>query len=74
MSKPNEKNATAQAPSAAAGASDMALVQPAPAATQAPSKPDENHGRGGMYTVVNGVRKRIAGTESAAAAASKETQ
>lgn len=74
MSKPNEKNATAQASDAAAGASDMALVQPAPAASQAPSKPDENHGRGGMYSVINGVRKRLAGTEPVAAAASKETQ
>lgn len=37
---------------------------------QAPSSapiatPDENHGRGGMYTVVNGVRKRMGGTKAA---------
>lgn len=75
MSKPNEKNATAQASSAADGASDLALVQPTPAASTAPAQGDENHGRGGMYVVVDGVRKRIAGTEPAAVVtASKELQ
>lgn len=58
MSKPNEK--TAQPAKAAAGPSDLAVVSAAPAAQAAP---DQNHGRGGIYTVVNGVRQRIGGTE-----------
>lgn len=57
MSKPNEK--TAQPAKAAAGPSDLAVVSAAPAAQAAP---DQNHGRGGIYTVVNGVRERIGGT------------
>ncbi|WP_313569936.1 hypothetical protein [Comamonas terrigena] len=57
MSKPNEK--TAQPAQAAARSTDLAVVSAAPA-TQA--APDQNHGRGGIYTVVNGERKRIGGT------------
>ncbi|MBD9530918.1 hypothetical protein IB233_04610 [Comamonas sp. CMM01] len=58
MSKPNEK--TAQPAKASTGPSDLAMVSAAPAAQ---AVPDQNHGRGGIYTVVNGVRQRIGGTE-----------
>lgn len=57
MSKPNEK--TTQPAKAAAGPSDLAVVSAAPAAQ---ATLDQNHGRGGIYTVVNGVRERIGGT------------
>lgn len=72
MSKPNDKSTATTAPGAATGASDLAVVQPAPAA--APAK-DPNHGRGGFYTVTNGRRERIDGTASAPVqpAAKKET-
>lgn len=72
MSKSNDKSTATTAPGAAPGASDLAVVQPAPAA--APSQ-DPNHGRGGFYTVTNGRRERIDGTASATAqpAAKKET-
>ena len=46
-------------------ASDTALVQsPAPAAPGAQEAPEPvpNHGRGGLYTVVNGERQRVGGT------------
>lgn len=72
MSKPNDKSTATTAPGAATGASDLAVVQPAPAA--APAK-DPNHGRGGLYTVTNGRRERIDGTASTTAqpAAKKES-
>lgn len=57
MSKTNEK--TAQPAQAAAGPSDLAVVSAAPAAQAAQ---DQNHGRGGIYTVVKGVRQRLGGT------------
>ncbi|MNI98752.1 hypothetical protein D3C73_1576600 [compost metagenome] len=47
------------------GTSDTALVQsPAPAAPEATAAPkaDEFHGRGGMYTVINGVRQLVGRT------------
>lgn len=72
MSKPNEKNTASAATSAATGAGDLAVVQPAQAV--APAK-DPNHGRGGFYTVTNGRRERVDGTASATIqpAAKKET-
>ena len=47
----------------------VALPVPAPAPTQgaaaatAPPASDEFHGRGGRYTVINGVRQRVQCTE-----------
>ena len=35
------------------------------AAPVAPKAPDPHQGRGGMYTVVNGVRQRVDGTKAA---------
>lgn len=58
MSKTNEK--TAQQTQAAPRADGMALVPAAPAAQAAK---DEFHGRGGLYTVVDGVRQRIGCTK-----------
>ena len=52
---------------ATTGASDTAPVQPpAPAAPEAKEAPEPvpNHGRGGLYTVVNGVRQRVGGTQA----------
>lgn len=69
MSRPNAKTpTTAQgAPEAPTGPADTAVVQPAPAAApQAPPEPavpDEHRGRGGLYTVANGVRQRVGGTK-----------
>lgn len=57
MSKTNEKNA--QQTQAAAGADGVALVPAAPAAQGAK---DEFHGRGGLYTIVDGARQRVGGT------------
>lgn len=58
MSKTNEK--TAQQTQAAARADGVALVPAAPASQAAT---DAFHGRGGLYTVVDGARKRVGGTE-----------
>lgn len=58
MSKTNEK--TAQQTQAAARADGVALVPAAPASQ---TGKDAFHGRGGLYTVVDGVRQRIGGTE-----------
>lgn len=76
MSKPNDKTqGSAQAPTADTGPADVALVQPAPAGTQ-PSrqKRDENHGRGGLYVVANGERKRVECTKPAKAQTKKEAK
>ena len=41
------------------------VALPAPAPTQAPAvTPDAFHGRGGRYTVTNGVRQRVECTEA----------
>ena len=58
MSKTNEK--TAQQTQAAARANGVALV---PAAQASQAAKDHFHGRGGLYTVVDGVRQRIGGTK-----------
>lgn len=48
----------------------VVLSAPAPAPTQAAAAatalpaPDEFHGRGGRYTVINGVRQRLQCTEA----------
>ena len=70
MSKPHVKTPPAQTPAgtdqaqdaapAPTGAPDAALVQPA----QAGTPQDEHHGRGGMYTVVNGQRALIHRTQA----------
>ena len=65
MSKTNEKTTPAQQAPAASGASDLALVQPAPAAPAPQVQPEQDRGRGGIYTKVNGVRQRVGGTERA---------
>lgn len=65
MSKTNEKTTPAQQAPAASGASDLALVQPAPAAAAPQVQPEQHHGRGGLYTIVNGARQRVGGTERA---------
>ena len=61
--KPNEKTTPAPQAGAATGGSELAVVQSAPPA-QAATGPDAHHGRGGLYTMVNGVRQRVAGTQS----------
>lgn len=79
MSKTNEKNTASAAPGAATGTGDLAVVQPAPAAastsTQAATTPgsDPFHGRGGLYTVVNGRRQRVNSTAPTPSAANKES-
>lgn len=79
MRKTNEKNTASAAPGAAPGAGDLAVVQSAPAATptstQAAATPssDPFHGRGGLYTVVNGRRERVNGTAPTPSAAHKES-
>ena len=70
MSLANAKTEKGTPSTAAAGAtSAVAVVQPTPATqgTQAHGgeqilPKDLNHGRGGIYTVVNGVRQRVSGT------------
>ena len=42
-----------------------ALATAPAAAPAAPKAPDQNHGRGGMYAMVNGVRQRVDGTKAA---------
>ena len=59
MSKANEKTPTPQT-EAPTGGTELAVVQPAPP-TQGPGT---HLGRGGLYTVINGVRQRVAGTQS----------
>ena len=61
MSRANEKNPPTPAPATAAGPADVALVQPAPPAKAT----DPYQGRGGLYRIVGGVRKRIGGTAPA---------
>lgn len=58
MSKTNEKNA--QQTQATNGADGVALV---PAAPPAPGAKDEFHGRGGLYSNVDGTRQRVGGTK-----------
>lgn len=53
MSNPNEKAPTPPSP---ARSTDLALVQPAQAAAM---EPDEFHGQGGLYTVIDGKRQRV---------------
>lgn len=65
MSKPNEKTTPAPQAQAASGTGDLAVVQSAPPAQEPKAGPDKDHGRGGLYTVVNGVRQRVGGTEHA---------
>ena len=71
MRSPNDKKPAVSTSESASetttGASDTALVQsPAPAAPVAQEAPEPvpNHGRGGLYTVVNGVRQRVGGTQA----------
>lgn len=52
--------ATSQATTATT-ADAVAVVSAAPA--EAPTAPDENHGRGGHYRLVNGKRERVGGTK-----------
>ena len=65
MSKTNEKTTPAQQTPAASGAGDLAVVQSAPATTAPQVQPEQDRGRGGFYTNVNGVRQRVDGTERA---------
>ena len=65
MSKPDDKKTPPQAPAAATGADALAVVQPAPPAQAAPRAREDNHGRGGLYRIVNGVRQRVGGTQAA---------
>lgn len=58
MSKANEKTPTPQT-DAPTGGTNLAVVQPAPSATV-----ESNQGCGGLYTMVNGVRQRVAYTKS----------
>lgn len=71
MSKPNAKQ-----PTQAAGAAQEPAPQPAPASTAAPAADapgavvlpaptvrDEHHGKGGMYTRINGVRTLVERTQ-----------
>lgn len=62
--KANEKNPPTQAAEAATGADTVAVVQPAPRA-QAPRARDENHGRGGLYTVTGGKTRLVHQTKAA---------
>lgn len=71
MSKTNVKNpavpASQSSASATGGADGAVLVQPQTAAApvqEATPEPDQNHGRGGLYTVVQGARQRVAGTQA----------
>ena len=59
MSKANEKTPAPQT-EAPTGGTDLAVVQP----TQTVKDQRQDHGRGGLFTVINGVRQRIAGTKS----------
>ena len=64
------------APATAATADQpRAVVRPAPAKPVKPGKPDENAGKGGLYTVADGVRTLVDRTErdAAHAPASKAT-
>lgn len=70
--KTNEKSQTDQAAPAPAPADRaavaVAVVQPAPAAqagAAAKAQSDDFHGRGGLYTRINGVRTRVAVTQPA---------
>ncbi len=65
MSKTHEKTTPAPQAPAASGAGDLAVVQPAPAASAPQVQPEQDRGRGGLYTNVNGVRQRVGGTERA---------
>lgn len=74
MSNPHEQKTTAPQAGAAPGAANLAVVQPTQASpAQAPQR-DTNHGRGGLYRRVNGVRKRIEGTEAAPTQPVKEKE
>ena len=66
----------AAAPATAATAEQpRAVVRPAPAKPVKPGKPDENAGKGGLYTVADGVRTLVdrTGRDAAHAPASKAT-
>lgn len=59
MSNAPKKNEAAQPATAATGPDAVAVVSAAPASQ---ASKDPHHGRGGIYTVVNGVRQRVGGT------------
>ena len=63
MSKTYEKTSTTAQAQASTGSTELAVVQPAPPAS-AQAQADPHQGRGGLYTMVNGVRQRVAGTQS----------
>ena len=58
MSKANEQKSTAPQAGAPTGATDLAVVQPAQ--TSQAIEPDEFHGQGGLYQVIDGKRQRVA--------------
>lgn len=60
MSFANGKTEKGASAKAATGASTAVAVVSATPTAQAAQ--DKNHGRGGLYTVVNGVRQRAGGT------------
>lgn len=64
----NKKPTASAPPSDSTGTGDVALVQ-SPQTAQA-QNPDQ--GRGGLYTLVNGVRQRVEGTQHPADAEKKE--
>ncbi len=65
MSKTHEKTTPAQQAPAASGAGNLAVVQPATSASAPQVEPEQDRGRGGLYTNVNGVRQRVGGTHRA---------
>lgn len=68
MSKTNDKDKTSSASAAPTGATGLAVVQSAKTDQDAPAVPlpEDFHGRGGLYRMVNGVRTRVAVTQPAA--------
>ena len=62
MSKANVQT-TSQTEATAGAADGQTAVVPAAKATQTPA-PDERHGHGGFYTVVNGKRQLVNATKS----------
>lgn len=54
-----QKTEAAQQATAATGPGALAVVS---ATAPAQAAQDKNHGRGGLYTVANGVRQRVSGT------------
>ena len=58
MSRANEQKSTAPQAGAPTGTADLAVVQSAQ--TSQVIEPDEFHGQGGLFQVIDGKRQRVA--------------